>query len=449
MRAPNVVVFFTDQQRWDTSGLFGNPLELTPNYDRFAVEGTHCATAYTCQPVCLPARASLQTGRYASLLGCHTHKGELASTEKTIGHYFREAGYRTGYIGKWHLCQHEPVPPEFRAGYDEWIGSNALECSSDAYDTVMYGADGKAVSLPGYRVDALADAGIRFMDRNREQPFFLMMSFIEPHHQNHRDEYAAPEGYRERYTGRWTPPDLAALGGSSAYQLGGYWGCVKRLDEAFGRVLDALRSLCLRDNTIILYTADHGCHFKTRNSEYKRACQDGCTRIPMALSGPGLRGGGRIIRPVSLVDMPATLLDMAGVPVPSSMQGRSIRQLVHGGDDGRPEDAFIQISESHCGRALRTPRWKYSVIGVNRHGGHAAAEAYAEEFLYDMLADPYEQDNLIGLSSLASVHSELRELMIHRIREYEGMTVDIEPAPRRECGQRYSFISHRDPLEYR
>lgn len=437
-RAPNVIIFFTDQQRWDSSSLFGNPLELTQNYDRFAMEGTHCHTAYTCQPVCLPARASLQTGKYASNVACQTNLCQLDASERTLGHIFKENGYHTGYFGKWHLSHDEPVPPEQRSGYDEWLASNILEFSSDAYSTVMYDKEGQPVRLPGYRVDAVADAGIRFIDKNQDKPFFLMMSFIEPHHQNHRDEYFAPDGYRERYTGRWTPPDLTALGGTSAYHIGGYWGCIKRLDEAFGRILDTLRSLELRDDTIVLYTADHGCHFRTRNSEYKRSCHDGCTRIPMALSGPGLRGGGRITHPVSLIDMPATLLDAAGIEVPAEMQGASILPLLHGQKDERPEEVFIQISEDICGRALRTDRWKYGVGSPDETKRlDASSDTYVEQFLYDMDADPYEQSNLIGFSALTELQTQLRERMIKAIKKHEGLDATIIPSEERGCGQMY------------
>ncbi|MFW5856595.1 MAG: sulfatase-like hydrolase/transferase [Planctomycetota bacterium] len=449
---PNVVVFFTDQQRWDSTGVHGNPLELTPNFDRIAQRGTHLFHAYTCQPVCMPARSSLQTGKYATETGCFTNGCTIDPEEQTLGHWFRDAGYHTGYVGKWHLCHDEPVPEQYRSGYDFWLGSNILEFTSDAYDTVMYDNDGEPQHLPGYRVDALADAGIRYMGEHRDEPFFLMMSFIEPHHQNHRDEYAAPEGYRERYTGRWTPPDLTALGGSSAWHLAGYWGCIKRLDEAFGRVLDAIRSLGLAEDTVVVFTSDHGSHFKTRNSEYKRACHDGCTRIPMAFTGPGFAAGGQIREPVSLVDVPPTLLDAAGLPVPDSMQGRSLLPLVRRDTADWPEEAFIQISEDICGRAIRTARWKYGVYAPDANGGRDShSDTYVEQFLYDMEADPYEQHNLAGVKTLADVSADLRERLQRRIREAEGRDATITPAPERGAGQLYgqAFALHRDSVDFR
>ena len=243
---------------------------------------------------------------------------------KTLAHHFGEAGYATGYIGKWHLYSRDavgPVPAGHRGGYDYWLASNVLEFTSDAYRTTLYDNDDQPVDLPGYRVDALTDAAIRYVDGHRNQPFYLFTSYIEPHHQNHLDDYPPPDGYRERYTGRWIPPDLAALGGSAHQHLGGYYGMVKRLDEALGRILDALRSLDLLDNTVLLFTSDHGCHFKTRNNEYKRSCHESSIRVPTAFHGPGFTGGGQIQELVSLVDLPPTLLDAAGLPVPGRDAG--------------------------------------------------------------------------------------------------------------------------------
>ena len=272
MNRPNVIVFFTDQQRWDTMAAHGNPLELTPNLDRAAREGTFLENAVTCQPVCGPARSCFQTGRYATQTTCFRNGIPLPTREKTLAHCFNEGGYETGYIGKWHLAAHDcvgPVPKEQRGGYQNWLGTNLLEFVSDAYDCVLYDDDDEAVHLPGYRVDAMTDAAIRFATRPRENPFFLFFSLLEPHHQNHADDYPAPDGMEVRYRDRWTPPDLAALGGSSARHLAGYYAMVKRIDDAYGRLRDALKSRGLLENTILLFTSDHGCHFKTRNAEYK------------------------------------------------------------------------------------------------------------------------------------------------------------------------------------
>lgn len=434
---PNVVVFFTDQQRWDTTGVGGNPLGLTPTFDRVAMEGTHVARSFTCQPVCGPARACLQTGLYATTTGVFRNGLPLPPEAKTLADYFRAGGYTTGYIGKWHLAAEEPVSAARRGGYEYWLGANALELVSDAYHTIVYDNDAQPVLLPGYRVDALTDAAIRYLDAHQAEPFYLFISYLEPHHQNHRDDHPAPDGYRERYTGRWTPPDLAALGGAAHQHLGGYWGQVKRLDEAFARLLDALKSLGLADNTIVLFTSDHGSHFKTRNAEYKRSCHESSIRVPTMLRGPGFDGGGRLRELVSLIDLPPTLLDAAGLPVPPAMQGRSILPLLRGQRADWPEEVFIQISEAQVGRAIRTQRWKYCVVAPDVNGRESpGAGHYVEDALYDLDADPYELANLIGYESHQPVAEVLRERLLRRMVEAGEAPPTIAAATTRPRGQR-------------
>lgn len=428
---PNVIVFFTDQQRWDTTGVHGNPLDLTPNFDRMAQSGTHLFHTSTCQPVCGPARSCLQTGQYSTETGCFRNGIALPQDAKTLAHFFKEGGYDTGYIGKWHLAENHiraAVPEEQRGGYDYWLAANALEFTSDAYDCVMYDNDNNEVKMPGYRVDAQTDAVINYINGHQEDPFFLFISYLEPHHQNHLDDYPPPDGYRERYAGRWTPPDLHALGGSAQQHLGGYYGMVKRLDEALGRMMDALKSLGMLDNTIILYTTDHGCHFKTRNGEYKRSCHESSVRLPTAIWGPGFNGGGQIREQISLLDMPPTLLDAAGLPVPDQMQGRSVLPLVNREAIEWPEEVFIQISEAQVGRAVRTSRWKYGVDAPDKQGSQdAGSDTYVEQYLYDLAYDPYELTNLVDADSHERVRDVMRERLIRRMVEAGEEAPTIQP----------------------
>lgn len=451
-KKPNVIVFFTDQQRWDTSGLHGNPLDLMPNFDRLARKGTFFTNAFTCQPVCGPARACLQTGKYATVLGTYKNTIPLPEDEMTLAKYFREAGYTTGYIGKWHLGgikpekeqgRQQPVPEEKRGGYEYWLAADLLEFTSEEYNTVLFDNDNQPVKLPGYRVDACTDAAIRYVDVHQDEPFFLFLSLLEPHFQNHRDDFPAPDGYRERYIDGWTPPDLAALGGTAHSHLPGYYGMVKRIDEAFGRLVDALKSLGILDNTIVLFTTDHGCHFKTRNSEYKRSCHESSIRLPAAAIGPGFTRGGEVEELVSLVDFPPTLLDAAGLPVPDAMQGRSVMPLLRREPVDWQDDVFVQISEAQVGRAVRTTRWKYSVVAPDKHGGKDPdSDRYVEEFLYDLYADPYELDNLAGHPSYRAVADKLRERLLTRMTEAGEKAPIIEPAPEMSNPGRRTVFEH-------
>jgi len=405
----NVLIFFTDQQRADTLGVHGNPLNLTPNIDYDAMTGTHCENAFTPQPVCLPARATLQTGKYSSEINCNTNDDVLPTTERTLAHHFNDAGYETAYFGKWHLNACDTAPfKEPQGGYKTWCAANILEFISDAYETVLFDETGKEVRLPGYRVDATIDLAIRHIDKKKDQPFFMMVSLLEPHMQNTRDDYPAPTNYQSRYIDAWTPPDLRALGGTSAQHLPGYYGMVKRIDEAYGRVKDALRSLGLLENTIVLFTSDHGCHFKTRNTEYKRSCHDSSLKIPMVWSGAQFSHGGRLPNNISLVDVPPTLLDACGIPVPDDMSGQSILPLVNRTDNNFREHIYAEISESHVGRCVRTSRWKYSIRKLPNN-------AFIDDFLYDIKADPWELNNIIGYRSHQQVVKVMRDRLVKQM----------------------------------
>jgi arylsulfatase A-like enzyme len=301
----------------------------------------------------------------------------------------------------------------------------------------MYDENGESVQLPGYRVDALTDAAIRYIDKNKENPFFLFVSYVEPHNQNQRDDYPAPESYRGRYTSRWTPPDLAQFQGSANRHLDGYYGMVKRLDEALGRLQDTLISLKLDKDTIILFTSDHACHFRTRNQEYKRSCHESSIRVPTAVSGPGFESGGQIRELVSLLDIPPTLLDAAGIPVPDEMQGRSVLPLVKRQAEEWPDDVLIQISESQVGRAIRTARWKYGIDAPDSDASKDMfADRYVEQYLYDLESDPYELQNLIGFPSHREVSDRLQQRLIRKMTAIGEPMPTIEPAAAVRSGQR-------------
>lgn len=477
---PNVVVLMSDQQRWDCSGLHGNPLNLMPTFDRLAHAGTHVSNSFTCQPVCGPARSSLQLGRYPTNTGVWKNGPTPDTSLPSLADTFKAAGYKTGYVGKWHLYDFGdgdpgPVPREARLGYDHWLASNILEFTSDAYQTRLYDEENRPVDLYGYRVDACVDGGIRQITQlaHKDAPFFTFISLIEPHHQNSRDDYPAPRGERAVYDGTWMPPDLAALSGagtrSNAHgQIAGYYGMVKRIDDALGRLHDLLISLGIEDDTILLFTSDHGCHFKTRNSEYKRSLHDASIRVPTMLSGGPFTGGGALPELVSLVDLPPTLLDACDISIPETFEGRSIVPLLRSwasrgsatkerggtraGETGSaaqspeqippwPEEVYIQISEAEIGRAIRTKRWKY---GVRAPGSFESAAAFAsptaktmqETFLYDLYSDPYELNNLIEYESHRNLAAALRERLLLRMKAVgEPLPEILPPDQVRPAGQ--------------
>jgi len=441
---PNIVVLFSDQQRWDTLGCYGQKLPISPNLDQMAAEGVRFEHAFTCQPVCGPVRASLQTGKYPTQVGCDVNNRHLPLKADTLANRMKAAGYKTGYIGKWHLASGpnrfddgfdpyygiHPVPEELRGGYDYWLASDVLEYTSHAYDGHMFDKDNKPRFFKPlrYRVDAHTDWVEEYLEKQtKDDPFFLFVSYIEPHHQNDHHCYEGPKGSKEKWGNYEIPGDLAGLKGDWVEEYPDYLGCCHALDNAVGRVRKKLEELELDENTVIIYMSDHGSHFKTRNGEYKRSCHDGCLRVPMIFHGPGFTGGEVNQNLASLIDIPRTILSIAGTDVPEDWQGINLQEAV-GKDTGR-EAIFAQISESHTGRTIRTRKWKYAVAMPG--GGdnwveqeHSGEIIYREAFLYDLENDPHERNNLVADPGLADVRVELAELLKAEMAQ-AGETVPI------------------------
>ncbi len=425
-KKPNIVFFFSDQQRWDTCGCYGQPLDVTPNLDRMATEGVLFESAFTCQPVCGPARSCIQTGKYATATGCHINNIALRLDEKTIAHHLSDAGYETAYIGKWHLASDKiggsdeefriPVPPERRGGWkDFWLVSDMLEYTSHSYDGYMFDADGNKRFFPEgrYRADAQTDWAIEYLqNRSSDRPFCLFISYIEPHHQNDHNHYEGPHGSKEKFRDFAVPGDLEGTEGDWRGEYPDYLGCCSSLDENLGRIRSTLNELGIEDDTLVIYTSDHGSHFRTRNDEYKRSCHDGCVHIPMVMCGPGFKGGKSVADLASLIDLPSTFLAAAGIPAPETMHGRPLQEIVNGAPGDWPQEVFIQISESQCGRSIRTARWKYSVRAPGVSGNEPAAERYVEDFLYDLQNDPHEKNNLAADPKYSDVRADLRARLI-------------------------------------
>jgi arylsulfatase A-like enzyme len=420
-KRPNILFFFTDQQRWDTVGCYGSKMNLTPNLDQMSHDGVRFDLAFTAQPVCGPARACLQTGVYPTATGCFRNGIALPTDATTLAHRFKEAGYEVGYIGKWHLggTRDQPVPLERRGGWtDFWLGADLLEFTSSPYGGGYYDEDNRLVAFTGYRVNSQTDHVLEYLrTRTGERPFFLFLSYLEPHHQNDQNRYVAPRGYAARYSEHAVPGDLIGHEeGDWRENLPDYYGICANLDENLGRVLAELERLGLAENTVVFFTTDHGSHFRTRNAEYKRSCHEASIRIPMVACGPGFRGGEIVDDLVSLADVPPTLFQIGGIEVPDHFHGRSLLPLVRGEAREWPEEVFVQISEAQVARAVRTKRWKYCVDAPDRDGRNDPdSPSYVEQYMYDLEADPHEQRNLVGRPEYRAVADELREILLHRM----------------------------------
>ena len=440
----NIIFYFTDQQRWDTCGCFGQPLNITPNLDQLAREGVKFDNAFSPQPVCGPCRALFQTGKWPTETGCFRNNIMLPAGVKTLGNYIEEAGYETAYIGKWHLASdgelEKPptidhtvtaIPRELRGGYTGfWRAADVLEFTSHGYDGFVFDEHDQRVDFKGYRADCINGMALEFLDGyTGEKPFFMTISQIEPHHQNDRKHYEGPEGSKERFKNFILPEDLKALGGNAAEEYPDYLGQCASLDENLGRLVAKLKEKGLYENTVILFASDHGSHFLTRNrddhlngyDDYKRSCHDACLHVPLVIAGGPYRGGRAVEELVSTASLPKTILALAGVDVGDAMIGENLLDVVEKKADNRPNEIFAQISESRVGRCIRTARYTYSVYAPGVNGGAAAASGrYADDFLYDMEHDPHQLNNVVADPAYAQVKAELRKRLLDWIWQAEG-----------------------------
>lgn len=418
----NIIFYFSDQQRWDTVNE-----ELTPNLMKLADEGVLFENSFTCQPVCGPARSCLQSGVYPTETGCYTNAIALPRDITPLAEYFNNAGYQTAYIGKWHLgsdkfpgvgvhCESTAIPRDRQGKYQYWRAADCLEFTSHGYDGYVFDESGNKIDFKGYRADCINDFALEYLEKKRDpsKPFFMFVSQLEPHQQNDRNCF---EGYKEtieKYKDYPLPDDLTFLKGNYKEMYPDYVSAINRLDYNVGRLVEKLKELGIYDDTIIIYTSDHGCHFKTRNLEYKRSCHESSTHTPLIIKGGGFEGGKRDDRLVSLIDMPPTMLSMAGIDIPDNYKGLDLT------DDSleKRKCVFMQISESQCGRAVRTDRFKYSVRDIKPSGYlHMNSRVYFEDYLYDLKKDPNEKVNLIRNPKYTHVKQELKYLLIEEMQK--------------------------------
>ncbi len=441
---PNIIFFFTDQQRADTCGCYGQKLPITPNLDRLAKEGTRFEWAFSPQPVCGPCRALFQTGRYGTDTGCFRNNVMLPGDRKTLANYLEESGYETAYIGKWHLAsdgelEQKPridhtitaIPRELRGGYTGfWRVADVLEFTSHGYDGYVFDENDQRIDFKGYRADCITDLALDFFKvRDKEKPFFMTISHIEPHHQNDRKHYAGPEGSRERFANYELPGDLAALDGDYREEYPDYLGACASLDENLGRLVDRLKQEGIYDDTIIIFASDHGSHFRTRNrddhlngyDDYKRSGHDACLRVPLVIEGGPFQGGHVVHELVSTESLPKTILALAGIDVGDAMVGENLADVVAHKDPHRPNEVYAQISESRVGRCIRTPEYLYAIYAPGINGGlQGGSDTYADDYLYDMRNDPYQLHNVVAQPQYAAVKQELRTRLLNWIEKAEG-----------------------------
>ncbi|MGH9657419.1 MAG: sulfatase family protein, partial [Bryobacteraceae bacterium] len=339
-KPPNILVIMPDQWRGMDLGAAGNRQVRTPHLDRLAAEGVHFTGAVANTPVCTPARSILLTGKYAHETQTAVNDVPLPDGEVTIAETLAARGYYTGFIGKWHLegGKRLPgfVPPgPRRQGFEFW----AANICSHAYFDQQYFRDGpEPIRMPGYEVFTWTDLALEFLDnaRRKAKPYCLYVEYGPPH-----DPYLAPPGYETMYDPESIELRKNWRAGSARNgtrkDIAGYYAAIACLDREIGRLLDRVD-----DNTIVVFTSDHGDMLGSQGTFLKRKPWEESVRVPGILRWPaGFRGGWKSDAPFSHVDVVPTLLGLAGAG--RKLSGFDYSNLLRGRGRRTPEYAHLAI----------------------------------------------------------------------------------------------------------
>jgi arylsulfatase A-like enzyme len=416
---PNLVYVLADQLRLAACGYAGNERARTPHMDRLAEEGVSFGQAVSGHPVCAPYRASLFTGKYSSSTGMAINELRVNPDQRCLGHVLTEGGYDTAYIGKWHLWANQLghhddprnsyVPPgPHRLGFDGfWAAYNFHHHYVDAY----YHTDSPArIPMPGYEPDGQTDLAIERLRQAARagRPRALFMSYGPPHDPWERDnvpaewyelfrevEFPPPPNYlpdddpHADAWARWSAEERAQLG----EWMRVYAAMVANLDWNLGRLLRAIDDLGLCENTLFVFTSDHGEMFGAQGRRAKNIFYEEAVRVPFLLRWPGHAPAGSTSEAcLNAPDIMPTLLSLLGLPVPEGVEGMDLSHCALGREGPEPEAAFMQgmgatavWEDGHEWRALRDGRYTY-----------ARYRADGCEVLFDHRADPYQMHDLAG-----------------------------------------------------
>ena len=416
---PNVLILLTDQWRAQATGYAGDPNVTTPNLDSLAAKSINFKNAVSGMPVCSPFRASLLTGQRPLTHGVFMNDVQLDTNAVTMGKVFAKEGYHTAYIGKWHLDGHgrlqNVAPGKRRQGFEFWKGN---ECTHNYNQSVYYDNDDPTKKIwEGYDTFEQTDAAIAYMKEkvSSDNPFLMVVSYGTPHAPYH----TAPEEYRNRFD-----PDKIVLHKNvpdhmkeqAKKDLAGYYAHITALDDMIGKVVGNLKETGQLDNTIILFTADHGDLLGSHGAYKKQQPYEESARVPMLYFTPEklkIVPGERDAL-MNSEDILPTLLSMCKIPIPGTVEGINYKPYLEGKE--KVGDATLLTcvqpfgqwnSVEHGGReyrAIKTLQYTY------------ARDLKGPWLLFDNAKDPYQMNNLVGNNEYATLQEDLEKQLSMRLK---------------------------------
>lgn len=479
--APNILWICTDQQRWDTLGCYGNPFTHTPHLDKLASEGICFNHAYVQNPLCQPSRGSFLTGRYPRTTGLTKNGQDIKPGEIPITRNLADVGYHCGLIGKLHLnaCDNrikdygdewwryvdsvnfDMREPRIDDGYSEflwdhsptgnpysdytrWVKAKGGRIQYKAREDCPYVDHGMPVEL--HQTTWCADMAIDFLQRNQKQNWLCSVNIFDPHFPfnppdeliqryldrlddlplpNFRedewdDKPAINQAFTQRAYNRWSLPGMTDK--DHRMLKAAYWAMCDLIDIQVGRILEALDNSGQRDNTIVIFTSDHG-EMLGDHGPYTKGpfLYDPAIRVPLLVRWPGhFSAGVTTDALVEIADLAPTILEAAGQPIPARMQAQSLLPLLTGNipQDHFRDDIYSEYLDSNPDTpaqfrsVLRTHKWKI----IRSHRSKPSE-------LYDMINDPLEQNNLWD----DPAHAHIQKEMLERLCDRVALTVDPHP----------------------
>ena len=436
-----VIFIMVDSQRWDMVGCYADNGIKTPNLDRLAAEGIRYERAYDCQPVCGPARSAIFTGNFPHSNGAWANSIAPAMNWKTIGQRLQDQRFHTAYIGKWHLDGGDYFGlGECPDGWDPEYWYDMRNCLQELPDdeTRYLSRQGKTAYEPGVTsaftyAHRCTDRALDFVENHREEDYFLVVSYDEPHGPslcpepyasmykdyafpkapNIWDELEAKPGYQKVWAGDRLAIDKDELELKSTLFL----GCNSYVDSQIGRLLDSIDRYA--PDALVIYTSDHGDAMLSHSLYAKGpSMYDEIARVPFIVRAPGGARGAVSPHPVSHIDIAPTILDYLGLPVPKLLDGKSLVETFTNPDKRINDYVFTEFSRyeiDHDGfggfqpmRGVFDGRYKLSI------------HLESDDELYDMEEDPYELHNLI----MSEEHKTIRNRLHDAILDWMNATRD-------------------------
>lgn len=444
-KRPNVVFILTDQHNVRGLGCYGGPDVETPVLDGLAGDGVRFDRAYCQVPVCVPNRSGIFTGRYPQTLGTYTNSCPPSLAEPMLPWYLAHAGYVTGGFGKTHFSHNEErgfmeTDITFQ-NYNAFLATRGIESAfpnpptPDEWPFCGYVGDSPIPAELSF-ANWVTHNGIEFLRKHTEEPFFLYLGYYGPH-----PPYQAPKPYADRYDARTLtlpprytqaqqekrPKLMRGFQHLTESQLRAtlrqYYGLCTHIDENIGRLLTELDALGLEEDTLVVFSTDHGNHLGSYNRIGKTwTLHDSCLRVPLLMRWPGHIPAGHVVNGmVQSIDILPTILELAGLDAPDTVQGESRAAEARGQCEGGRDAVFAGTWNNVDPADRSKTAWGQQCIRTRTH--KLITWTTGERELYDLLKDPWEYDNIADTPEAAPVQARLQQELLTWWLQVQDRTV--------------------------